>query len=123
MPNGFINQLLDIKLSHYCIAYLDFLGAKQYMKNGDGTFLIDLKSIYNDALNSVDFTNIVTQKDIGIKIFSDNILLTVEIEKDDPNRVAKIEKIINLAGNMYNDALRHGYLIRGGISEGEFYKG
>ena len=23
---------------------------------------------------------------------------------------------------MYNDALRHGYLIRGGISEGEFYK-
>ena len=122
MPNGFINQLLDIKLSHYCIAYLDFLGAKQYMKNGDGTFLIDLKSIYNDALNSVDFTNIVTQKDIGIKIFSDNILLTVEIKKDDPNRVAKIEKIINLAGNIYNYALRHGYLIRGGISEGEFYK-
>ena len=122
MPNGFINQLLDIKLSHYCIAYLDFLGAKQYMKNGDGTFLIDLKSIYEEAINSVDFTNIVTQKDIGIKIFSDNILLTVEIKKDDPNRVAKIEKIINLAGNIYNDALRHGYLIRGGISEGEFYK-
>lgn len=122
MPNEFINLVLDIKFSNYCIAYLDFLGAKQYMKNGDGTFLIDLKSIYNDALNSVDFTNIVTQKDIGIKIFSDNILLTVEIEKDDPNRVAKIEKIINLTGNIYNNALRHGYLIRGGISEGEFYK-
>ena len=122
MPNEFINLVLDIKFSNYCIAYLDFLGAKQYMKNGDGTFLIDLKSIYNDAINSVDFTNIVTQKDIGIKIFSDNILLTVEIEKDDPNRIAKIEKIINLAGNMYNDALNHGYLIRGGITEGEFYK-
>lgn len=122
MPNGFINQLLDIKLSHYCIAYLDFLGAEQYMKKGNGKFLIDLKSIYNDAINSVDFTNIITQKDISIKIFSDNILLTVKIEEDDPNRVAKIAKIINLAGNIYNDALRHGYLIRGGITEGEFYK-
>lgn len=122
MPNGFINQLLDIKLSHYCIAYLDFLGAEQYMKKGNGKFLIDLKSIYEEAISSVDFTNTITRKDISIKIFSDNILLTVKIDENDSNRVAKIEKIINLAGNIYNDALKHGYLIRGGITEGEFYK-
>lgn len=122
MPNGFINQLLDIKLSHYCIAYLDFLGAEQYMKEGNGKFLIDLKSIYNEAVNSVDWTNLFAEKDVSIKIFSDNILLSVEIGNDDSNRIAKIGNIINLAGNIYNDALKHGYLIRGGITEGEFYK-
>lgn len=119
---GAARRLPKLHTSKYCIAYLDFLGAKESMKKNDNKFLNHLYSVYFNALNDVAFTNVVTQKDIGIKIFSDNILLSVKIEDDDPNRVAKIEKIINLAGNMYNDALRHGYLIRGGISEGEFYK-
>ena len=119
---GAARNLPKLNTSKYCIAYLDFLGATESMKKNDNKFLNHIYSVYFNALNDVAFTNVVTQKDIGIKIFSDNILLSVKIEDDDPNRVAKIEKIINLAGNMYNDALNHGYLIRGGITEGEFYK-
>lgn len=118
---GAASNLPRLHTSKYCIAYLDFLGAEKSMKENDNSFLNNLYSVYFNALHEVVFTNVVTKKDISVKIFSDNILLAVKIE-DDSNRVAKIEKIINLAGNIYNDALRHGYLIRGGITEGEFYK-
>ena len=119
---GVTRRLPKLNTSKYCIAYLDFLGAEKSMLKKDNKFLNDLYSVYFNALHNVAFTNVVNQKDISIKIFSDNILIAVKIEIDDPNRAAKIEKIINLAGNIYNDALRHGYLIRGGITEGEFYK-
>lgn len=119
---GAARNLPKLNTSKYCIAYLDFLGATESMKKNDNKFLNHIYSVYFNALNDVAFTNVVTQKDIGIKIFSDNILLSVKIGEDDSNRVAKIEKIINFAGNIYNDALKHGYLIRGGITEGEFYK-
>lgn len=122
IKTGAARRFPKLNTSKYCIAYLDFLGAEKSMLKKDNKFLNDLYSVYFNALHNVAFTNVVNQKDINIKIFSDNILLAVKIEIDDPNRAAKIEKIINLAGNIYNDALRHGYLIRGGITEGEFYK-
>lgn len=119
---GAARRLPKLHTSKYCIAYLDFLGAEKSMQKNDEKFLNDLNSVYYNALHDVEFTNVVTQKDISVKIFSDNILLAVKIEINDPNRCAKIEKIIDLTATIYNDALRHGYLIRGGISEGEFYK-
>lgn len=122
IKTGAARRFPKLNTSKYCIAYLDFLGAEKSMLKKDNKFLNDLYSVYFNALHNVAFTNVVNQKDINIKIFSDNILLAVKIEIDDPNRAAKIEKIINLTGNIYNNALRHGYLIRGGISEGEFYK-
>lgn len=119
---GAARRLPKLHTSRYCIAYLDFLGAEKSMQKNDEKFLNDLNSVYYNALHDVEFTNVVTQKDINVKIFSDNILLAVKIEINDPNRCAKIEKIIDLTATIYNDALRHGYLIRGSITEGEFYK-
>ena len=120
---GQARNLPKIHTSNYCVAYLDVLGAENYMK-GDlaDKFLNDLNSIYFDAINDISFTNYVTQKDIQVKIFSDNILLGIQINENDDLRKDKIEKILNIAGNIFNNALYHGYLLRGAITEGPFYK-
>lgn len=120
---GQARNLPKIHTSNYCVAYLDVLGAKKFMKKSDNDkFLNDLNSIYYDAIDNVSFVSEVANKDIYIKIFSDNILLAIEIYENDELRKPKIEKIINLTGNIYNNALCHGYLLRGAITEGSFYK-
>lgn len=121
--HGLARELAKIHTSNYCVAYLDVLGAEKFMKNDKkDKFLNDLNSIYTDALSDVAFTSFVTNKDIQVKIFSDNILLAVKINENDDLRKEKIEKIINLTGNIFNNALYHGYLLRGAITEGPFYK-
>lgn len=116
-------RLAEIRTSNYCVAYLDVLGAEEFMENEQNDkFLNDLNSIYTDAVHDVKFTNLVTEKDVHVKIFSDNILLAIKVDKKDNLRQNKIETIINLTGNIYNNALYHGYLMRGAITEGPFYK-
>lgn len=119
---GLARELTKLKSYNYFVAYIDILGARRLMSQKNDKFLNDLNSIYYDAMNDVGFTNIVSKKDIYIKIFSDNILIAVQTDKYDINRIRKLEKIINLAGNFYNNILRHGYLARGAITEGNFYK-
>lgn len=120
---GAARNLPKIHTSNYCVAYLDVLGAENYMKgNSAEKFLNDLNSIYFDAISDVSFVSEVTNKDIQVKVFSDNILLAIKINDNDSLRKSKIEKIINLTGNIYNNALCHGYLMRGAITEGPFYK-
>ena len=120
---GLARKLAQIHTSNYCVAYLDVLGAENFMKGSSADkFLNDLNSIYFDAIHDISFTNYVTQKDIQVKIFSDNILLAIKISENDDLRHEKIEKIINLTGNIFNNALYHGYLLRGAITEGPFYK-
>lgn len=118
---GFARELAKIKSYNCFVAYIDILGARKLMTQSNDKFLNDLNSIYFDTLNEVIFTNVVSQKDIYLKIFSDNILIAVQTTKNDNNRQAKLEKIINLTGNFYNNILRHGYLARGAITEGQFY--
>lgn len=105
---GLARNLPKIHTSNYCVAYLDFLGAKKFMENDkDDKFLNTLNSIYYDAIDNVTFTNEINNKDIYIKIFSDNIVLAIEINKNDELRDVKIEKILNIASNIYNNALVH----------------
>lgn len=108
--------------SNYFVAYLDILGASKYMQDNSEQFLNDLNVIYENAMNDVIFTNVLSKKDIAIKIFSDNILIAVKTTKQDTDRQSKLVKIINLVGNLYCNALRLGYLVRGSITEGKFYR-
>lgn len=108
--------------SNYFVAYLDILGASKYMQDNSEQFLNDLNAIYENAMNDVIFTNVLSKKDIAIKIFSDNILIAVKTTKQDTDRQSKLVKIINLVGNLYCNALRLGYLVRGSITEGKFYR-
>jgi hypothetical protein len=56
-----------------------------------------------------------------IKIFSDNILLAIQLKENDERRDDKIATLFNTVANIYNEILRYGYLMRGAIVESEFF--
>lgn len=101
----------------YCVAYLDILGSKNFIVNDkNNEFLNYLNMLCGDALLEVS-----SNKDIFIKIFSDNILLAVSTECEIQTRKERIEALINRVGNIQNEILRYGYLVRGAIVEGDFF--
>lgn len=103
--------------SKYCIAYLDILGSKNLIDNDkNNEFLNYLNMLCHDALLEAS-----SNKDIFIKIFSDNILLAVNTECEAQIRKERIEALINRVGNIQNEILRYGYLVRGAIVEGDFF--
>ena len=61
------------------------------------------------------------KEEIFVKIFSDNILLAIELKEIDEQRDSKIAVLFNIVANIYNEILRYGYLMRGAIVEGEFF--
>lgn len=119
---SFTKETNKLRPSNYFVAYLDILGASKYMQDNSEQFLNDLNAIYENAMNDVIFTNVLSKKDIAIKIFSDNILIAVKTTKQDTDRQSKLVKIVNLVGNLYCNALHLGYLVRGSITEGKFYR-
>ncbi|MDE5603727.1 MAG: hypothetical protein K2I71_07430, partial [Helicobacter sp.] len=72
---GEIARLKQIHTSPYCLAYLDILGAKNFMSKESERFLNDLNSIYFNVFHGVALTNMFDKREIFFKIFSDNILL------------------------------------------------
>lgn len=113
----------EIKLhtSNYCVAYLDLLGGVNKIKSDtDGKFLNLLNMLYNDVyIEAQGFLR--ENKDVIVKIFSDNILLAIKIDKDDTEREKKVKKLLTVVSNICNEVLRYGYLLRGGITEGELF--
>lgn len=120
--SGQARKLPQLKTEKYCIAYLDVLGAKKFMADDSDKFLNDLNSIYFDARTDITATGFVTGETIEAKIFSDNILLAIKTGDDLEEAKDKITKILNLAGNIYNNALWHGYLMRGAVTIGDFFQ-
>ena len=120
--SGHARQLPQYATERYCVAYLDVLGAKKFMAENSDKFLNDLNSIYFDAVNDVTATGIVTGETVEVKIFSDNILLAIKTGDDPEEAKGKTTKILNVASNIYNNALGHGYLMRGAITIGDFFQ-
>ena len=78
---GLFRELPKLKSSNHFVAYIDILGARKLMEQQNDKFLNDLNSIYFDTLNEVILTNVVSNKDIYLKIFSDNILILILHDK------------------------------------------
>lgn len=107
----------QLSTSKYCVAYLDILGTKNLINNDENNeFLNYLNMLCCDVLLETS-----SDKDIFIKIFSDNILLVISTNCEENIRKMKIESLINKVGNIQNEILRYGYWVRGGIVEGEFF--
>lgn len=112
----------NYKTSNYIIAYLDILGAKQMICNDDNfDFLNHLNMFMEDAIEESGGGIFKHKEEIYIKIFSDNILLAIELNKNDEQRDNKIAALFNTVANIYNEILRYGYLMGGAIVEGEFF--
>lgn len=106
----------NYKTSQHCVAYLDFLGGANIILHDDQNKHLNIMNmIFDDALHESK----MIAKEIFVKIFSDNILLALPTAYGD--REQKIEKLINLVNNFVHQAADNGYLIRGAITEGDFF--
>ena len=112
----------DYKTTNHIIAYLDILGATDLICNdNDFSFLNHLNMFMEDAIEESGGGVFPKEEKIYIKIFSDNILLAIELKENDEQRENKIAILFNTVANIYNEILRYGYLMRGAIVEGEFF--
>ncbi len=112
----------NYKTSNHLIAYLDILGATNMICNDENfNFLNHLNMFMEDAIEESGNGIFQHKENVYIKIFSDNILLAIEIKEDDEQRDNKIAALFNTVANIYNEILRYGYLMRGAIVEGEFF--
>lgn len=112
----------NYKTSNYIIAYLDILGVKQLICNDNNfDFLNHLNMFMEDAISESRGGIFPKKEEIFVKIFSDNILLAIELKENDEHRDYKIAALFNTIANIYNEILRYGYLMRGAIVEGEFF--
>ena len=110
----------NYKTSKYCIAYLDILGGKSIIyKDDTNEHLNKISMIFEDALRESQIFTQGKEHDIFVKIFSDNILLA--IPTDDKDRKRNIEKIIVLVSNIIQELADYDYLMRGAITEGDFF--
>lgn len=106
----------NYKTTRHCVAYLDFLGGTDFILHDDqNKHLNIINMIFEDALAEAK----MCAKGVFVKIFSDNILLALPTDRGD--RTQKIENIINLVSNFVHQAADNGYLIRGAITEGNFF--
>lgn len=112
----------DYKTSNHIIAYLDMLGTKEMICNdNEFDFLNHLNMFMEDAISESGGGIFPNKEEIFVKIFSDNILLAIELKENDEQRDNKIVTLFNTVANIYNEILRYGYLVRGAIVEGEFF--
>lgn len=110
------------KTSNYIIAYLDILGATSKIYNdNDFNFLNHLNMFMEDAIEESGGGIFPKKEKIFLKIFSDNILIAIELKENDDQRDNKIALLFNIVTNIYNEFLSYGYLMRGAIVEGEFF--
>ncbi len=108
----------NYKTSNHIITYLDMLGAKQMIcKDNDFNFLNHLNMFMEDAIEESGGGIFPKKEEIFVKIFSDNILLAIELKENDEQRNDKIAILFNTVANIYNEILRYGYLMRGAIVE------
>lgn len=112
----------NYKTSNHIIAYLDVLGAKQMICNdNDFDFLNHLNMFMEDAIEESGGGIFSNKEEIFVKIFSDNILLAIEVKENDKQKDDKVAVLFNTVANIYNEILHYGYLMRGAIVEGEFF--
>lgn len=112
----------DYKISNHIIAYLDILGATDKICNdNDFSFLNYLNMFMEDAIEELGGGIFPKKEKIFVKIFSDNILLAIELKENNKEKDHKMAVLFNTVANIYNEVLRYGYLMRGAIVEGEFF--
>ncbi len=111
----------NYKTTRYCVAYLDMLGGKKIICNDDKSeHLNKINMIYGDAIYEAKFVAKDEEPPIFVKIFSDNLLLAIRTD-DDKNRTKNVEKILIAVSNIIRETADYGYLMRGAITEGEFF--
>lgn len=113
-----------IKTSEYLVAYLDFLGGETLIKNDKNYIALnDIRNIYNFVLeNDFNIKNKRALKEIKFKIFSDNVVIASKLKMNTSLQIQyTIINFFYIVALFQLIAFNKGYLLRGGITVGDFY--
>lgn len=113
-----------IKTKKYIVAYLDILGAEKRMiakENESNDFLNILNSEYSHLVNMSSDVAIYKENNIQIKIFSDNIVVIADFSDNDEINKERLRLIIDIVSFWQFMLIRHGLLLRGGITIGDLF--
>ena len=102
------------------IAYLDILGTKTHIEETDS--LGKMYEIYQFTLEMLRHRNESVETEIVVKIFSDNILVSIEKSEDYQKSLEQLDDLIHFVALFQLAAFIKGnWLTRGCITEGELY--
>ena len=109
------------KAKEYVVAFIDILGAKKKIQRDVNESLNIVHETYNEAIDvlSTLYSGKIDILKPQIKIFSDNIV--VAVPTDIKGRLAALMSVMIYSGLIQHNFLQHKYLVRGGISLGDFF--
>ncbi|MBQ7016932.1 MAG: hypothetical protein IJN10_08270 [Firmicutes bacterium] len=114
---------MEIKHStkEYVVAFIDVLGAKNKIKEDVNKSLNIVHQAYDEAIAFLDsmYSGETRSLRPEIRIFSDNIVIAVDTSIKD--RSSALVAVLIYAGLIQHQFLHNRYLVRGGISMGEFF--
>lgn len=111
-----------LKTENYIISYLDILGGKNLIENDvNNECLNKINKLYKYTLTLLKKNNENESKKFFIKIFSDNILIALKTSNKIDDRRHSLLKIRDIVIDYTEKAIKLGFLIRGAITEGEFF--
>ena len=117
-----LDRIQDKSFGNYIIAYIDFLGMTNRMKQKKSFDSLQiLKFILARAKKNAAFiTGINTINDFDIKVFSDNVVIAQRIKKEKLSD--QIISVINLVSLIQFEAFfQFDYPLRGGITIGDLF--
>lgn len=119
------DKFSDLILEDYIVAYIDILGFTNIINNDEsGQHLKLIFNIYNQALAHINSTKkIMSIEEIKIKLFSDNILLAIKLNKNYTKEelIEKLYKLVFILRYFQFDFLLNTYTLRGGITLGKLF--
>ncbi len=114
------------RLRYALVAYVDFLGTKENMTAGD-KYLNTIIELYERAISMIPNEEKTHLPKIRYKSFSDNIVFSMDLIKN-PITKEQVEKdrftfetMFSFVSAFQLAAFKEKYLIRGGITCGDFY--
>lgn len=114
----------NIKLQKYIIAYIDILGTSDKLEKSENDFIKQIESVYNALMWSLKKLKEETDfKSINptYKIFSDNFILMIKDNENDETRKETATFLSWLTLFQYMVTIKTGILLRGSVDFGNMY--
>lgn len=111
-------------LSDYYVLYIDILGATNFINSDKNEIYLNcLYELYNDTFLVIKLlnNNLITKKDIKVKIFSDNIVVAIKKSNDIVKDIDQRLFLTYFSAYIQILAIKYEMLTRGSIVIGKFY--
>lgn len=112
---------MDNPLEEYIVAYIDLLGVKEKIKNGDIKSKDMIHHLYSWTIDVTPQIAIPENAEIKFKIFSDNILIAKKLSNEKIQRGRDIRSLLMCTGHFQEMAATDTVccMLRGGIAIGQ----